>query len=967
MSGNPKVKMRGLQQNQEIQSQELYRDTRKTSKRIADGLADSWPTSAFIIVLLLPIAFISTTFFVLFVCPIIFWIISQVKGKDQKLPLLLPTEAKITDYRDAKPGRSGYHKARGEFFMGNMRASERAYEMWLAFAHLLTHTMLLGATGSGKTEALVSKAANYLAVGSGIMYSDAKAAPKLGWQLFTLARYFGREDDYRTLNYIKGNSSIKPDRAVRRGNNVNLFAYGNAESITQVLVSLMPPGGSENMLFSERAISLISSITPALVDLRDRANLKINPGVIRKALEFEEIEKLKRSKPITPESREAIRAYLTSLSGYKEQPTDRQGNPTDKQDSEVYRQHGFAQAYYTRALASLSDTYSDIYMVGRGEISFLDCILRRRIVTVMIPALEKAPDEMKNLAKIVLAAQKNAISTGIPPDIEGRKEDVIDSLPTTAPVPYGIINDEFAFMMTEGYGSVLAQARGLYTAVTIAGQDFAGMKRENADEAEQIAENTKLKIVMASEGLGETRKLIEEISGEGYAAITGGYNVDDGGMLGNYIDNKSASFERRSRVDVQDTRSVVEGEGIVFWRDTITPWQTFYHGIDEDSMIKDFLVHRLLDVDYPTRGPGAKYVMKDTPMAASMKKAVSDGLDLGLDQTVDIPEFSASAGNALSDARLDLALAGWRSVCGVVKNWKDNPFNLPPNSLVKSEGLLIAALSHELSDSNLYEEMDDDDEVIVSSKPLDNHHKHETSDLAESTAATVNTLAPPEESIGFMDSVDQDEIRNAVGSLDDPENALAILNSPRRSRKTASERQADKAAIVQAAMGGEAIGAQATHNEEVVATTDVDGHTGADIPTASGQSDTDRNAAPGDQVTPKLTGEPAKGSSLLDAAAWVMDPNILAERAERPVHQAEIDLAMRGGDYAGRIEQALGTSLEESRRVSEETAVAITKSVTYPRSDKSVPATLDSDAERELVIRDSNKTVSSMKMWLNSD
>ncbi|MFP3490455.1 hypothetical protein R0K20_22920, partial [Staphylococcus sp. SIMBA_130] len=82
-----------------------------------------------------------------------------------------------------------------EFFMGNMRASERAYEMWLAFAHLLTHTMLLGATGSGKTEALVSKAANYLAVGSGIMYSDAKAAPKLGWQLFTLARYFGREDD----------------------------------------------------------------------------------------------------------------------------------------------------------------------------------------------------------------------------------------------------------------------------------------------------------------------------------------------------------------------------------------------------------------------------------------------------------------------------------------------------------------------------------------------------------------------------------------------------------------------------------------------------------------------------------------------------------------------------------------------------------------------------------------------------
>src|SRR5680860_659063 len=856
-----------------------------------------------------------------------------------------------------------------------MRASDKPYEMWLSFSHLLTHTMLLGATGSGKTEALVSKAANYLAVGSGVMYSDAKAAPKLGWQLFTLARYFGREDDYRTLNYIKGNSSIKPDRAVRRGNNVNLFAYGNAESITQVLISLMPPGGGENMLFSERAISLISSITPALVDLRDRANLKINPGVIRKALEFEEIEKLKRSKPITPESREALRAYLTSLSGYKEEPTDRQGNPTDKQESEVYRQHGFAQAYYTRALASLSDTYADIYMVGRGEISFLDCILRRRIVTVLIPALEKAPDEMKNLAKIVLAAQKNAISTGIPPDIEGRKEDVIDSLPTTAPVPYGIINDEFAFMMTEGYGSVLAQARGLFTAVTIAGQDYAGMKRENPDEAEQIAENTKLKIIMASEGVGETRKLIEEIAGEGYASVSSGYNMDEGGMMGSYIDNKSASFERRSRVDVQDTRSVVEGEGIVFWRDTITPWQTFYHGIDEESMIKDFMIHRLPDVDYPTRGPGAKYITKDTPMASAMKKAVDDGLDLGLGDRVAIPEFSAGAGNALSDIRLDAALTSWRSVCGVMRSWQGNPHQLPESGLVRSEGLLIAALSHELSDSNLYEDMDDEDEVIISSKPLYENPDNAKSALAENTASTMNTLAPPEghtgsEALGddFMATSDGGEIRNAVGSLNDPENALAILNSPRRSRKTPSEMRAEKDAQVKAVMQGKAYKASAEPDgEEVISSADVTGFEENSDERQPVAEDSVEQPHKKGEVTPKLAGEPAKGSSLLDAAAWIMDPNMLAERAERPVYQAEIELAMRGGDYAGRIEQALGTSLEESRKVSEETAVAITKSVTYPRSEKSIPATLDSDAERELVIRDSNRTVSSMKMWLNSD
>tara|TARA_Y100001933_G_scaffold253817_1_gene294622 strand:+ start:2450 stop:5311 length:2862 start_codon:yes stop_codon:yes gene_type:complete len=953
MAGAPKLKMRGLQQNQEIESNTLYRDTRTTSQKIGDAFAESWGLSAFVIVLALCVALISTTFFVIVVAPFIFWIISKVKGKDQRLPLLLPSEAGITDYRDAKPGRMGYYKARGEFFLGNMRASEKPYEMWLSFSHLLTHTLLVGATGSGKTEALVSKAANYLAVGSGIMYSDAKAAPKLGWQLFTLARYFGREDDYRTLNYIKGNSSIKPDRAVRRGNNVNLFAYGNAESITQVLVSLMPPGGSENKLFSERAISLISSITPALVDLRDRANLKINPGVIRKSLEFEEIEKLKRAKPITPESREAIRAYLTSLSGYKENPKDKQGNPTDKQDSEVYRQHGFAQAYYTRALASLSDTYADIYMVGRGEISFLDCILRRRIVTVMIPALEKAPDEMKNLAKIVLAAQKNAISTGIPPDIEGRKEDVLDNLPTTSPVPYGIINDEFAFMMTQGYGAVLAQARGLYTAVTIAGQDYAGMKREDADEAEQIAENTKLKIVMASEGLGETRKLIEEVAGEGFAAVSSGYAMDENGLAGTYLDNKSASFERRSRVDVQDTRSVVEGEGIVFWRDTITPWQTFYHGIDEDSMIKDFMIHRLLDVDYPTRGPGAKYIQKDSPIATAMKKAVAEGLDLGIAGNQEIPEYSSIPNHVLGDLSLDIAIKNWRKVTQAIRRWPaDRSASLPKNSLVRAEGLMIAALSHQLSESLLSTELStDEDEIIVEAKPINQPVDNGNLDAFSDTWETVSTLAPPEDQLSAEIDDGAADLAENSGTLLESSDALDILNSPRKPRKSPSDLREEKAAQVRSAIEKhERPTESSTHSLEQEQSSQLGSQPDLDGPDV-----------------PRLADEPEAGTSLLDNALWVMDPNRLSSRVNRPVHQGEIDMAMRSGGYAGRIEQALGGSLEDSRRVSEETAVAITRSLTYPRSKETTPATPATPEEQAIVIRDSKRTLSSMKMWLNND
>lgn len=653
MATNPK--MRGLGKDREVSSDELHRDLRTPMQKVGDGLSDNPNISIFCSLLLLLPALLSTTFFMLVCVPLIYYMTGKALLKEQTLPMLLPREAGIKDPKDPKPGRFSNHTARGEYLVGNVRFSNRAFELWLSFAHKLTHTMLLGATGSGKTETLVSEVANYLSVGSGVLYSDAKAAPKLGWQIFTLARFFGREDDFRTLNYIKGNTSLKPDPAVRRGNNVNLFTYGSAESITQIIVSLMPPGGSENMLFSERAVGLISAVMPALVDLRDHAHLKITPGVIRKALEFEEVQKLKRAKKISPESREAVRAYLTSLPGYSEHPKDRNGRPTDKQPEEVQKQFGFAQAYFTRALSSLSDTYGDIYMVGRGEINFLDLVLRRRICTVLIPALEKAPDEMKNLAKIVLAAQKNAISTGIPPDIEGRKEDVLDNLPTTAPVPFGIINDEFAFMMTPGYGSVLAQARGLFTAVTIAGQDYAGMKREDADEAEQIAENTKLKIVMASEGLGATKELIQEIAGEGMASIASSYAMEEGSMTGMYRDSRSANFERRSRVDTQDTRAAVEGEGIIFWRDNIVPVSMFYHGLDEDTIIDDFMVHRLLDVGLPSRGYGATLLEGDSPMVKTLQKAVSEGSFIDVDPQIIPDQITTPLQDALPAFRKLLA------------------------------------------------------------------------------------------------------------------------------------------------------------------------------------------------------------------------------------------------------------------------------------------------------------------------
>src|SRR5690554_5247076 len=210
--------LRSLTKDRELRPDQLYRDLRSPLEKFNEFTGENPGIAQTLCALLILPVFASPTFFCLVCLPLIWYISRSPLNYDQTLPLLLPREAGIPDKNDPVPGRRKNFKARGQFLIGNQRFAKRTWEVWLSFAHFLQHCMVLGTTGAGKTETLVSMAANYIASGSGVMYSDAKAAAKLAWQIFTLARFFGRDDDFRALNYIKGNTSVRPDPAERRSN-----------------------------------------------------------------------------------------------------------------------------------------------------------------------------------------------------------------------------------------------------------------------------------------------------------------------------------------------------------------------------------------------------------------------------------------------------------------------------------------------------------------------------------------------------------------------------------------------------------------------------------------------------------------------------------------------------------------------------------------------------------------------------
>lgn len=433
---------------------------------------------------------------------------------------------------------------------------------------ILTHCLLFGTTGSGKTETLVSLSYNALATASGLFYIDPRASPKLAVQIWQMARFLGRDDDFRVLNYgTAGKSKGKSPR--RLSNTNNPFTFGSAEALTQLLVSLMTASEGANSIFADKAQALISGVMCALVDLRDKG-LKLSTSTIRDALALENCVKLALRPELDEESRASIHA-APGTSGWIA------GREMKDQSQSFAGQFGYAQSYFGKALSSLTDTYSHIYGAEDGEVDFADCIMQRRILVVLLPSLEKAPAELASPGKISPSAIRNACAVGLGSRIEGDAADVLEALPTdTVGIgPYLCIVDEYAAIVTPGFEVVLTQGRGLGIAAIVASQDYAGILEADRKGAQQMVANTPIKCFMRMQDAEKTYDLIRGLAGQGTVVRTSGFNINEQ-VSTHYRDSMNTTVEKEDRVDLRDLQEQIEGEAHLVFSGQIVRADMFF-------------------------------------------------------------------------------------------------------------------------------------------------------------------------------------------------------------------------------------------------------------------------------------------------------------------------------------------------------------------------------------------------------
>ena len=560
--------VRGLEDRESQDRKKLLRDVRPPLQRVSDALGNGQVQTGGIFgagVCLVIIPVLATPMFFI---GLMFFMARCSCARKERLPFRLPMGTSGRDPGDPLPGRRGFAKPEGLFFLGNQVSSGQ--ELWLKAKDILTHTLLFGTTGSGKTETLVSLAYNSLATGSGLFYIDPKASPKLAVQIWQMARFLGRDDDFRVLNY--GTSGKTKGKSPQRLSNTNNpFTFGSAESLTQILVSLMPASDGGNSIFAAKAQALISGVMYALVDLRDKGLLKLSTKVIRDSLALEKCVALALRSELDEESRDSIQAAL-GTSGWIA------GREMKDQPPSFAEQFGYAQSYFGKALSSLTDTYSHIYGAEDGEVDFADAILQRRILVVLLPSLEKAPAELQSLGKISLSAIRNACAVGLGAQIEGSAVDVLEALPTDSVGigPYLCIVDEYAAIVTPGFEVVLTQGRGLGIAAIIASQDYAGILEADQKGAQQMVANTSIKIFMKMQDAEKTWELVRGLAGQSTVVRTTGYQADSKGDSTEYKDTLSTTVEKEDRVELRDLQEQIEGEAHFIFSGQVVRGDMFY-------------------------------------------------------------------------------------------------------------------------------------------------------------------------------------------------------------------------------------------------------------------------------------------------------------------------------------------------------------------------------------------------------
>ncbi|MCZ8256963.1 MAG: hypothetical protein O9327_15020 [Polaromonas sp.] len=590
-----KMARRGLDMRMERREESLLYDTRRGSEKFSDFMLSPEMASGFMIVLgAVSFLFYKVTDLVaLFGC-LMAWYLVRIQNK-AGLPLRMPRSSGEMDPKELDPATLKPMKAKGTYYLGV--DDNTGEEVWISDVMARTHMLFMGTTGSGKTEYLLSTVFNALVQNSGFIYVDGKADNSLYGKIWSMARSVGREEDVVVINFQTGARDIyeSDPQPTKLSNTLNPFSNGSSGMLNELVKGLIQTG--EKSTWTQQTEAFVEALIKPLVYLRDFHGFPLDVEVIRDHFLLDRLEELAWESESKYPGLEAsgtlagLRAYLQNKPGYKKENMYNHGEGTNEQ-------HNFITMQLIRAFSSLADTYGYIMKTQLAEIDFNDVFVNRRILVVLLPALEKSPTELTNLGRIVVAAIKATMAKGLGSSIEGSWKKIIDSKPTNSATCFPAVLDEYGYYAVEGFAVVPAQARSIGFSAIFAGQDLPTFEKASKEEAKATLGNTNTKCVGKLECV-DTYQYFKSLTGTGLYTKLNRYAFDDKSLATeSFKADDNVSVERIDRVTIQDLKKQISGQWHIMHGDAVLKVTSFFAN---PSKVKDLRVNHFIPIARPSK------------------------------------------------------------------------------------------------------------------------------------------------------------------------------------------------------------------------------------------------------------------------------------------------------------------------------------------------------------------------------
>lgn len=489
-------------------------------------------------------------------------------------------------------------------------------QIWSSMDLLVRHLLLIGTTGSGKTQAILGMIAQLMAQGSGGIFCDGKADITTWFMLYTLARHFGLERQLLVINYLtSGGANTK------RSNTTNIFEIASADSLSEMVSSMMGggSGGGNDDMWRGRAEALFGLIIRAACEDRDLRSETIVADDLRRRMTLQKLIELPQNMIYSQRVRDEAQLFLNDLPGYSAWQKATQPQAKETSMGRMSEQLGFLQMQFTRVLSLLSGTYGYITGTDISEIDWIDVINQRRTVYIMLPALEKSPESLKQLGRMVVTSMRNAMLPIIGGgQLTGLKKILIDGRPIGKQIPYGLFLDEYGSYCVEGFGDVVAQIRSMGVFACFSGQDWASFKKGSEVEADRVNANTSTKIFLKTFDVN-TVKLLVDTCGKKLVSVAGTWGDRPNGgrpdMRTNFQSVDALQVQEVDRARIDQMASQDPGMAHIYFGGKLwTKVKMFYPAIQQSSQSQ---VNSFVRMRTPV---GVSGIVEDAERLIAMRK-----------------------------------------------------------------------------------------------------------------------------------------------------------------------------------------------------------------------------------------------------------------------------------------------------------------------------------------------------------